>query len=161
MSGFNGPRAADALALQQLISDYCSELDSNGGLYAHRFFTDDGSLEVGRMVVRGHGEMQDFYRNFLAQVKASESTGVRTSRHVYTNLRIALEDADHAVLQFIVMNFSSGGPPPIQGATSPTVISDVQCKCRRETGGDWKIREFTGVPVFFGDDPLQQKTLAG
>lgn len=152
-------RASDALALQQLISEYCYELDLTGGINAFRFFTTDGRLEVGTMAFTGHGEMKGFYRGFLEQVRESEPMGKRTTRHVFTNLRIDYVDADVAVVDFIVMNFSSGGVPPILGATSPTVISDARCKCRRSADGSWLIAEFTGAPIFLGDDPLQQKAL--
>lgn len=159
MAGFNGQRAPDALALQQLIADYCYELDLTGGINAFQFFTEDGRLEVGTMAFTGHEEMKAFYQDFLEQVRESETTGERTTRHVFSNLRIDFTTTDHAVADFIVMNFSSGGTPPIQGATSATIISDVRCKCQRTSDGDWLIAEFTGAPIFLGDDPLQQKAL--
>lgn len=160
MAEFTGERASDALGLQQLIADYCYELDLTGGIDSYRFFTEDGFLEVGTMSFRGHEEMKAFYKGFMEQVRASESTGKRTTRHVFTNLRIGFEGRDEAVVDFIVMNFSSGGSPPILGATAPTVISDARCKCRRGTDGEWLIAEFTGAPIFIGDDPLQQKVLS-
>ena len=160
MAEFHGQRASDALALQQLISDYCYELDLTGGINSYRFFTADGCLEVGTMSFRGHEKMKSFYQGFLNQVKKSESTGERTTRHVYTNLRIAFDGTDRALVEFIVMNFSSGGGPPIVGTISPTIISDARCQCRRSENGTWLIAEFTGEPIFLGDDPLQQKALA-
>ncbi|MYM61927.1 nuclear transport factor 2 family protein [Pseudomaricurvus sp. HS19] len=151
--------AAESLKLQQLIHDYCFELDLTGGLDAHRFFTEDGRLEVGKMSIDGHEQMKTFYKNFVDQVKETEPSGQRTTRHVVANLRISFQGADAAQLDFIAMNYSSGGSAPIFGTIAPTIISDACCKCRRGADGQWLIHEFTGAPIFMGDDPLQQKTL--
>lgn len=159
MDNFKGSRASDALELQQLISEYCFELDLTGGLDSYRFFTADGRLEVGKMSFQGHDAMKVFYEDLVERAKAADPSGARTTRHVFTNLRIAFEDADRAVVDFIVLNFSSAGKPPIFGATTPTVVSDARCKCRREGDGAWRIAEFTGAPIFVGNDPLQNKAL--
>ena len=159
MTSYSEKQASDVIALQQLISEYCYELDLTGGINAFRFFTDDGCLKVGTMAFSGHDEMKSFYQGFLEQVAESEPTGKRTTRHIFTNVRIDFEGAENAVVNFIVMNFSSGGVPPIQGATSPTIVSDVQCRCKKNNESVWLIAEFTGDPIFLGDDPLQQKAL--
>lgn len=159
MGKFEEQRASDALDLQQLISEYCFELDLTGGLDSYRFFTADGLLDVGKMSLRGHDEMKAFYKNLVEQAKAADPSGARTTRHVFTNLRIDFDDADHATVDFIVMNFSSAGAPPVFDATTPTVVSDARCKCRRESDGAWRIVEFTGAPIFVGNDPLQNKAL--
>jgi hypothetical protein len=159
MGNFDGTRASDALALQQLISEYCYELDLTGGLDAYRFFTSDGFLDVGKMTINGHDAMKAFYRDIVEQAKAADPSGVRTTRHVFTNLRVDFEDTDRATVDFIVMNFSSAGAPPVFDATTPTVVSDARCKCRRESDGAWRIAEFTGAPIFVGNDPLQNKAL--
>ena len=159
MSNFEGTRASDGLALQQLISEYCYELDLTGGLDSYRFFTSDGFLDVGKMKIKGHDAMKAFYKDLVEQAKAADPSGVRTTRHVFTNLRIAFEDTDQATVDFIVLNFSSAGAPPVFDATTPTVVSDARCKCRRESDGAWRIVEFTGAPIFVGNDPLQNKAL--
>lgn len=157
MSRFKGERAADALDLQQLVAEYCFELDLTGGLDSYRFFTADGRLEVGKMAFQGHDAMKAFYRDLVAQATAGGAA--RTTRHLFGNLRIAFDGADRATLDFIMQNFSSAGAPPVFGATTPTIVSDCRFQCRREDDGGWRIAEFTGAPIFVGDDPLQNKTL--
>jgi len=157
MSRFKGERASDALDLQQLVSEYCFELDLTGGLDSWRFFTAEGRLEVGKMAFQGHEAMKAFYRDLADQAKAIG--GTRTTRHIYANLRIAFDGADGATVEFIMQNFSAAGSPPLFGATTPTIVSDCRLICRREDDGAWRIAEFTGAPIFVGDDPLQNKAL--
>lgn len=161
MSDFAGPRASDGLALCQLISDYCYELDLTGGINAYCFFTPEGRLDVGTMTIAGRDEMKSFYANLVKRVQGEEPGGARTTRHVASNIRIEFKDDDHAHVAFIAMNYSSSGRPPIFGGTIPTVISDALCVCERGADGKWLIAEFTGTPIFIGDDPLQRAILTG
>ena len=158
MSQFKGHRASDALDLQQLVSEYCFELDLTGGLDSWRFFTAEGRLEVGQMAFQGHEAMKAFYRDL---VDSTASEGARTTRHLFGNVRVAFAGDDDATVDFIMQNFSSAGAPPIFGATTPTIVSDCKLQCRRESDGAWRIAAFTGAPIFIGDDPLQKKTLVG
>lgn len=107
MSRFRGERASDALDLQQLLSEYCFELDLTGGLQAHRFFTADGRLEVGKMSLKGHEAMKVFYQDLVDQAKTSGTE--RTTRHLWSNLRISFEDENRAFVDFIMQNFSAIG----------------------------------------------------
>lgn len=145
------------LALQRLIADYCLELDTTAGLEATHLLTEDCCIDLGQMQLRGHDEIRRFYADFAAKVQAS---GVaRTTRHVATNLRITVEDARRARAEFIVLNFSAQGTPPLATGTVPTILSDAQFECRREADGQWRISRFGGGPVFVGDDPLQNTVL--
>lgn len=157
MSRFRGERASDALDLQQLLSEYCFELDLTGGLQAHRFFTADGRLEVGKMSLKGHEAMKVFYQDLVDQAKTSGTE--RTTRHLWSNLRISFEDENRVFVDFIMQNFSAIGAPPVFGATSPTIVADCRIDCRRQSSGEWRIAAFTGAPIFVGDDPVQNKAL--
>lgn len=157
MTRFAGYRAADALEMQQLVAEYCFELDMTGGLDTWRYFTADGRLEVGKLAFQGHDAMKAFYRDIVAQTTGEGSA--RTTRHVFNNLRIDFESDGTATVDFIMQNFSAAGTPPVFGATTPTIVSDCRLHCRREVDGRWRIAEFTGAPIFIGDDPVQNSTL--
>lgn len=157
MTRFAGQRAADALDLQQLVADYCYELDLTGGLDSWRFFTADGRMEVGKLTFQGHEAMKTFYQGLVDHATLGGAT--RTTRHLASNLRIAFDGEDAATIDLVMQNFSSAGAPPVFGATTPTIVSDCRLRCRREADGLWRIAEFTGAPIFIGDDPLQNSAL--
>lgn len=149
--------AVSTLDLQHLVADYCHELDTTAGLEATRLLTKDCCFDLGQMQLRGHEEIQRFYEDFAAKVQASAA--VRTTRHVATNMRITVEDASRAQIDFVVLNFSGSGTPPLATGTVPTIVSDAHFECLREADGRWRIARFTGGPVFVGDDPLQNQAL--
>lgn len=150
-------RALDILALHQLVAEYCYELDLTGGLASYRFFTADGVLDFGKMRISGHDEMKAFYADLVGRATADPQG--RTTRHVFNNLRVSFEEDDRATVDFVMLNFSSAGRPPVFGGTVPTIVSDSRFVCRREADGAWRVEKFTGAPVFVGDDPLQNATL--
>ena len=84
------------------------------------------------------------------------SNGTPAERKVEAERAAALLGA---TVEFIMQNFSAAGSPPLFGATTPTIVSDCRLLCRREDDGAWRIAEFTGAPIFVGDDPLQNKAL--
>lgn len=161
LQNLEGARAIAALNLQQLIAEYCAEFDATAGLESAPFFTEDCVLEVGSMAFTGHTAMRKFYEDLAEQVRQTCPDGARTTRHVFTNLRIAFESDDAATVDFTILNFSAAGKPPLFNATVPTVVSDVTCRCQRGGDGRWRIAHFGGAPIFLGDDPVQNKALVG
>lgn len=149
------------LELQQLVSDYCFDLDETHGLNSHMFFDEACVVDVGAMTLRGIGEVRAFYEELARIVGSQGANAVRTTRHAWNNLRIAFADDSTATVSFLMTNYSASGSPPVPGATVPTVISDGRFRCRRGADGRWRILEFTGAPIFIGDDPLQNKLLMG
>ena len=159
MAKFDSKSAIAALELQQLVSEYFLELDTTYGMNSHEFYTEDGVIDIGKMSFRGHDQIRKFYESLAELVKTQEAAGIRTTRHVYTNLRITFDGDDRAIVDFIAMNFSRAGTPPLSGATTPSVVSDARLRCRRDGDGQWRIAELSGAPVFIGDDPVQNKVL--
>lgn len=146
-------------ALERLVADYCHELDTTMGLNATRYLTEDCHMDVGSMKLHGHAEIARFYRDFNRQVEGLGKAATRTTRHLAVNMRVTLDGPDDALIDAIVLNFSALGRPPLATGTIPTVVSDVHLGCHRHADGQWRISEFTGGPVFVGDDPLQNKAL--
>lgn len=144
--------------LQQLLVDYCRELDL-GGLNATSFFTADGVVEVGRMSIKGHGAMREFYQHLAEHVRKDTPGGVRTSRHVCANLHFSFAGESAATVTGLITNYSGAGKPPLLNATVPTVVSDVRFECRTDTAGRWLLAGLYGEPIFIGNDPVQTKAL--
>jgi hypothetical protein len=153
-------QAVAAFELQQLIVDYCHELDL-GGLKATTFFTEDGVVDVGKMSIRGRAEMQAFYQHLAEHIRKDTPGGSRTSRHVCANLRFSFENDERATVTGLITNYSGAGAAPLLNATVPTVVSEVRFECRRDTGRRWLFSGLYGSPVFLGNDPMQTKALVG
>lgn len=154
MSGLDQDCAIAILELQQLIAAYFRELDTTQGLNSHAFFTEDGIVDIGNMSFRGHGEMRSFYEGLIDHVRASDPAGVRTTRHAFTNLHIAFDTRDQARAELLVIEFSASGMPPLLRAATPTIVTDTRLRFRRSEGGEWKISQLSGQPIFAGDDPV-------
>jgi hypothetical protein len=159
MRTFNLETAAAALDLEQMVADWCRDLDVNGGLNSTDFFTEDCIVEAGRISYKGHAAMQKFYQDRAERVRAEQKDGVRTARHVFTNLRFLFEGNDRVTLTFLIINFSGSGKAPLFDATVPSVVSDVRFECRRDAKGQWRIAEFHGAPIFVGNDPFLIKAV--
>lgn len=156
MGAIDDSNAVHVLALQQLVGDYFWELDTTFGLNSPDFFTEDGVVDIGNMSFHGHAEMRAFYAGLLEEVD-----GPRTTRHAYTNLRIAFEGDDRASVDLLAFEFSAAGSPPLLGASTPTIVSDARLRCRRQGRFDWRIAELSGRPIFAGNDPVLNRLLIG
>jgi hypothetical protein len=153
MGVIDSARVVDILALQQLVAEYCAELDTTYGVNSPQFYTEDGVVAIGNMSFRGHEAMRAFY------TELAEQNGVRTTRHCFTNLRIAFDSETTATVALILIEFSGPGAPPLLDAANPTIVSDARLRCRLEADGQWRISELTGQPLFAGNDPVLRKLL--
>lgn len=161
MRTFNQEAVIAAFELQQLVADYCHLLDCNDGVGAAEFFTEDCLVEAGLVSYRGRAAMKKFYSELAQRVSSEQKDGVWTSRHGFTNFRVAFAAADRATVNFLFVNFSAVGRAPLLNATKPSVISDARLECRRDARGQWRIFELRGAPIFVGDDPHLNKTVLG
>jgi hypothetical protein len=159
MPRFDPQGALDVLELQQLVTEWCRELDDNHGLAATRFFTEDCVVEAGPVSYVGHEAMRAFYRDVAAFARPTPERGARTTRHTFTSLGVAFSGPGRATVTFLSFTFSGYGEPPVLGATAPNTISDVSCGCRRDEQGEWRIAEFHARPVFVGDDPYLRQLM--
>jgi hypothetical protein len=153
MARFDPEMAAAAMELQQLVTEWCRELDDNHGLDATRFFTEDCIVEAGPVSYSGHEAMRAFYRGVADFARATAERGARTTRHTYTSLGVSFGGRERATVTFLSFTFSGYGGTPVIGATAPNTISDARFECRRDAQGEWRVAEFYASPVFLGDDP--------
>lgn len=141
-----------AMQLQQLLMQFAHELDTNDGREIAHFYADDGRYLVGNCVYEGQDEITKFYNDRAIRVAREEPEGVRTGRHTYVNPHVSVGEDDNATIYFICVYFSAGGKAPILDCTGPTVIADCAMDFRRDSAGNWKIKEFRSMPVFLGND---------
>jgi hypothetical protein len=157
---FNQQNALAAIELAQMVADYCHALDRNEGAKGTIFFTEDCVVEVGAISYRGHAAMKKFYADVAQHAQSQQQEGVWTSRHGFINFRISALEETRATVNFIFVNFSGSGKPPLAG-TTPTIVSDARFECRRDPQGLWLIAEFHATPIFMGDDPLVKNFVVG
>ena len=147
------------LELQQLISDYWHELDSNGARNVTDDYTEDCEDVAGASFnLKGRAGVRQFYDERAKHV-ATEKDGIRNTRHLAANVRIALKGKDRASVEFVMVNYSGAGKPPVTDFTGPSMVADVFWECVREADGKWRLASFRGAPLFIGNEGFIGKVL--
>lgn len=159
MAKFNQETAMIAVELQQLVSEFAYEVDTNGGLDITRFYAEDGAFAVGDFLHKGHEAISKFYSERAKRIPDSHKDGIRVSTHMFLNMRVTVHDADTATVKFTNINFAGEGHPPVIGAIEPSMITDCFMDFRREADGNWRITLFSGKPLFVGNDPFTKSQL--
>lgn len=108
-------------------------------------FCDDGEMHIAHLVKCGHQEIADYYRVRRSQ----EDESGRKTRHVITNLTMALSTPSEIAFSFIASVFSGVGEFPLQ-AGPPSTIADFSGLCRRSTAGEWLIAQLSASVTFVG-----------
>ena len=129
----------DRLALQDLVHDFAQRVDLDGGVGTENLFTEDGFYEYDGRSNRGRDDIRRAY-------EIRRERGVRTARHVFTNLVLWRKDSGGAAGRSIMMLFAADGPPPIDGA-APIVVGDVLDQYA-EVDGHFLIAHRVITPVF-------------
>ncbi|CAN7619641.1 nuclear transport factor 2 family protein [Phenylobacterium sp. LjRoot225] len=160
MSKFDQDTAIKAVALHQLIAEWGYELDFNGGLTMPRLCTEDCRYLVGGTPYLGHAAILKFYSDRGERVRTQQKDGVRTQRHTISGLRVSFPAADSAQVIFLLVNYSAEGKAPALNLVGPTIIADCQMECRLEADGEWRIALFDSTPVFIGNDPFLNASVA-
>jgi hypothetical protein len=158
MRKFDQDQAIAAIELEQMVSDYFLILDSEGGGGALGFFTEDVVVNIGAINYTGHAAMKKFYEG-VAGAKAAG--GDRTVRHGFINFRVVFPEKNRASVTFLNVTWAGPGKPPLTDATMPSIVTDVRMECRREADGQWKVFNYSGSPIFIGNDPQMKKMVVG
>lgn len=148
----------DIVAIQQMLYDYCHELDTGAWNLAD-YFTPDCIFLVGESVWNGHAGLKQHYDDDKKAVLENCKDGLRTVRHGMVNERISVHGDGTATVELIFLNFSAGGKAPFVQSSAPTVVADTRLECQRDEDGTWRIHEFYGKPLFFGNDPFMNTVL--
>lgn len=160
MPRFDQETAVAAMEIQQLVAEWVAELDFNGGLSMPRLITEDCEYLVGGNSYRGRAAVLKFYTDRGERVRTQQRDGVRTQRHTVSNLRVSFPSSDRAEFYFTLVNYSSEGKAPALDLVGPTIIADCRMQGRLEADGEWRISLFDSTPVFIGDDPFLNASVA-
>jgi hypothetical protein len=120
-------------AIEDLNTAFCYYLDHDEVEPLIDLFTDDVYYTHGARVTRGKADLEKVFRSRSAHAK-------RTSRHLYSGLRIEIETKNRARGGCVCMTFGAYGTPPIEPAI-PILVADFQDVYVRGTDGKWRIKE--------------------
>ena len=136
-------RLADILAIQALNADFAFHLDHGGVEELVRLFSPGATYTNGARRSQGRDQIGAFLR-------ARSAAGVRTSRHLYSGLRISFHDDARASGTSVCMSFARNQAPPIDHAT-PFLVADFEDGYER-IDGEWLIASRNIRPIFRDPD---------
>lgn len=131
------------IALEDLNTAFTYHLDHNEVDALLDLFVDDVYYTHGERVSRGKVELQEVFRRRGAAAEP------RTSRHLYSGLKLEIEDADHARGTCVCLTFGEYGLPPIESAL-PTLVADFDDVYVRCDDGKWRFKERHIQRIFVG-----------
>jgi hypothetical protein len=121
------------VALEDLNTAFCYHLDHNEVDALLELFVDDVYYTHGSRVSRGKGELERVLRSRSA-------AQVRTSRHMYSGLKLDIESATQARGTSVSLTFGQYGEPPLSPAI-PILVADFVDAYVRGEDGKWRFRE--------------------
>lgn len=121
------------VALEDLNTAFTYHLDHNEIEELLGLFVDDVYYTHGDRVSRGKAELAKVFERRTAG-------GPRTARHLYSGLKLEIQDADHARGNSVCMTFAQDGLPPMEPAV-PTLVADFEDVYVRCDDGKWRFKE--------------------
>jgi ketosteroid isomerase-like protein len=121
------------VALEDLNTAFCYHLDHGDVDALLDLFADDVHYTHGTRVSNGRAELERVFRGRTA-------TAPRTSRHMYSGLKLDIESATRARGTSVCMTFGQNGTPPLAPAI-PTLVADFVDVYELGADGRWRIRE--------------------
>lgn len=126
-------RLAIRLAIEDLNAAFTFHLDHNQVEPLVDLFTANARYS--------HGERRTEGREALRKLFIARSAaGVRTTRHLYSGLRIDIHDDRSASGQSVWMAFAANQAPPI-GSCTPHLVADFIDRYVLDTDGRWRIEQ--------------------
>lgn len=120
-------------ALEDLNTAFCYHLDHNDVDALLELFVDDVYYTHGSRVSHSKAELEQVFRSRSA-------TQPRTSRHLYSGLKLTVESATEARGTSVSLTFGQYGEPPLSPAV-PTLVADFVDAYVRGDDGRWRFRE--------------------
>jgi hypothetical protein len=126
--------------IEALTIEFWYQVDLHFGRTAHEFFVRDGTFRVADRVYNGAEEIRQFY-------KWRETRGIRTARHIISNLRVTVESETRAsAISFMTLHVADG--PPVLPAKAPVQVADISDVLVRESDGQWRYVSRSLDPIF-------------
>jgi hypothetical protein len=138
----------DERACLTALVRYCSLIDDGHAAEVVELFSADGTWTLGETTLRGAGDLR---RAFARRERMSS----RTSRHVLSNVEIALKPASDGAPRLASgrayltayrhdATAPDGGAAPVE---PPVLVGDLRAEFAEEPDG-WRITALATVPVF-------------
>jgi hypothetical protein len=124
-------RLAIRLAIEDLNAAFVYYLDHNQVEPLLGLFTADARYSHGERLTEGREALRTL---FLARIAA----GARTTRHLYSGLRIDIHDERSASGHCVCMAFAANQAPPV-GFCTPHLVADFIDRYVLEADGCWRI----------------------
>jgi hypothetical protein len=121
------------VALEDLNTAFCHHLDHNEVDALLDLFADDVYYTHANRVSRGKAELEQVFRSRSAEKP-------RTSRHMYSGLKLEIESATRAQGTSVCMTFGQYGEPPLSPAI-PTLVADFVDAYVRGDDAKWRFQE--------------------
>ena len=134
-------------ALSNLLVEFAYRVDFENGLTTAELFTSDGFYESEGQRSTGRAAIHEAYIKRAAR-------GLRTSRHVFTNMRFRRLSDGRLAGKSIMLLFAEDGPPP--HPARPLLVADVD-DIYAETSAGILIASRTLTTLFI--DPGAQPVL--
>lgn len=129
------------LALEDLNADFTYYLD-HGQVDALVDLFCEGALYT-------HGARRSNGRNEIETLFRRRASGVpRTSRHIYSGLRLTILGRAEARGTSVCLTFAADGPPPHPAA--PLLVADFEDRYQRCADGRWRFLERHIRRIFVG-----------
>jgi ketosteroid isomerase-like protein len=119
-------------ALEDLNAAFTHHLDHGEIEALVDLFTEDALYTHGERRSEGRAEIETLFQNRAA-------AGPRTSRHIYSGLTFAIEDARRATGSSVCLTFAQDGTPPLPA--TPYLVADFDDVYARCDDGRWRFRE--------------------
>ena len=126
-------RLAIRLAIEDLNAAFAYHLDHNQVEPLVNLFTANARYSHGERCTEGRDALRAL---FIARTAA----GVRTTRHLYSGLRIEIHDERTASGQSVCMAFAANQAPPV-GFCMPHLVADFIDRYVLDTDGHWRIEQ--------------------
>ena len=121
------------VALEDLNTAFTYHLDHDEVDALLDLFVDDVYYTHGARESRSKADLERVFRSRSA-------TAPRTSRHVYSGLKLHIESATRARGTSVCMTFGKYGLPPLEPAI-PTLVADFNDVYVRCDDGQWRFQE--------------------
>lgn len=132
------------LAIEDLNTSFTYHLDHNEVDQLVELFAVDAVYTHGSRISHGRPAIRGLF-------EARRSAGVRTARHLYSGLRLNIEDPANATGSSVCMTFAFDGPAPVPNAR-PHLVADFEDRYRCDPDGRWRITERNIRRIFVAPD---------
>lgn len=131
------------LAIEDLNSGFARHLDHGEIDALVDLFAEDALYTHGERRSEGRAAIEALFR------KRAAGSEPRTSRHLYSGLRIDVESETRARGTSVCLTFAADGLPPLPAV--PLLVADFDDVYVRSADGRWRFQERRITRVFVGE----------